>query len=221
MSSINPDNSMTAAEVDRLLELETIVGRGRDAYTQVEQALAEIRDARLYREDHGTIDAYARERWDIGRPPRSDSCEAMARAWEQALQEFGRKEVTSADIRFTVYKRRGADAAASKPRAHARPMAEANPGPAAQAQEGRLLPELRWLLTKSTGTIAEVAHRLETNAVDIDDDVRAQLRDDVAVLDDELATLKILLAGPVDWDDEYQRLIAGEIAPFDNDDEDQ
>ncbi len=221
MSSINPDNSMTAAEVDRLLELETIVGRGRDSYTAVEQALAEIRDARLYREDHVTIDDYARERWDIGRAPRSDSCDAMAKAWEQALQEFGRKEVTSADIRFTVYKRRDADGAASKPRAQARPTAQASPGPAAEAQAGKLLPELRWLLTKSTGTIAEVTHRLQTRALDIDDDVRKQLRDDVAVLDEELATLKAMLAGPVDWDDEYQRLIAGEIAPFDGDDEDE
>jgi hypothetical protein len=219
MSSTTPDNNMTAAEVERLRELESLVERGRDSHAEVETALAEIRDARLYRDIHETIDEYLRERWAMDRPTRPEGSEALAKAWEQALQEFGRKEVTAADIRFTVYKRRRQGEVASEPHAQARPAAEMHRGPAAEAQAGKLLPQLRWLLTKSSGTIAEVAHRLETRGVEIDDDAREQLQDDLLVLDEELATLKSLLAGPVDWDAEYERLMAGEIPPFEGDDD--
>ncbi len=219
MSATNPDNNMTTAEGERLRELETIVERGRDRHAEVETALAEIRDARLYRDIHQTIDEYLRERWAIDRPTRTEGSEALAKAWEQALQEFGRKEVTAADIRFTVYKQRRQGEVASEPRAQARPAAEMHPGPAAEAQAGKLLPQLRWLLTKSSGTIAEVAHRLETRGVEIDDDAREQLQDDLLVLDEELAALKALLAGPVDWDAECERLLTGEIPPFEGDEE--
>jgi hypothetical protein len=219
MSTTNPDNNMTPAEVNRLHELEAIVERGRNGHAEVETALAEIRDARLYRDIHQTIDEYRRERWAMDRPTRTDGSGALAKAWEQALQEFGRKEVTAADIRFTVYKQRRQGEVASEPRARARPAAEMHPGPAAEAQAGKLLPQLRWLLTKSTGTIAEVAHRLETRGVEIDDDAREQLEDDLLLLDEEVFALKTLLVGPVDWDAEYQRLMAGEIPPFEDDDD--
>jgi hypothetical protein len=221
MSSTNPDNTMTAAEVERLRELEAIVERGRDGHAEVETALAEIRDARLYRDIHQTIDEYLRERWAMDRPTRPEGSDALAKAWEQALQEFGRQEVTAADIRFTVYKRRSPGEVASEPRPHTGPADEMRPGPAAEAQAGKLLPQLRWLLTKSTGTLAEVAHRLETHGVDIDHDARARLQDDLVVLDEELATLRTLLAGPVDWDTEYERLLAGEIPPFEGNDEEE
>ena len=86
-------------------------------------------------------------------------------------------------------------------------------------EASRLLPRLRLLLTQSSGTIADVVHQVETRAVDLDADAREQLRDDVLVLDEELATLKTLLVAPIDWDAEHERLLAGEIPPFDDGDE--
>ena len=75
---------------------------------------------------------------------------------------------------------------------------------------------------ESAGTIASVAHELETRAAEVDNHARAQLHDDILALDDELATVKTLLGNEVDWDAENGRLLAGEIPPFqiDADDED-
>lgn len=82
-------------------------------------------------------------------------------------------------------------------------------------EAAEMVRRLRWLMAESSGTIAHIAHQLEMHAAELDDDAFAQLRDDASVLDDDLATLKALLLGPVDWDAEYGRLLAGEIAPFD------
>ena len=92
-----------------------------------------------------------------------------------------------------------------------------DPWEVAEAIGDELVPTLRWLLTQAGGTIARVAHQLEHRAADIDDDARAQLRDDVLVLDDELATLKALLLGLIDWDSELERLLKGELPPLDTD----
>ena len=93
------------------------------------------------------------------------------------------------------------------------------PVPGAELEASRLVPRLRLLLTHSSGAIADVVHQVETRAVDLDADAREQLRDDVLVLDEELATLKTLLVAPIDWDAEHERLLAGEIPPFDDGDE--
>jgi hypothetical protein len=82
-----------------------------------------------------------------------------------------------------------------------------------------LLPTLRWLLTKASGTIGLIAYKLERRAADIDDGARAQLRDDVLVLEDELITVKALLAELIDWDLEFGRLLDDELPPFDTDTE--
>jgi hypothetical protein len=80
-----------------------------------------------------------------------------------------------------------------------------------------LLPALRWLLTHASGTIGEVVHQLESHAADIDDAARAQLRDDVLVVDDELAVVKALLLELIDWDSELRRLLEYELPPLDTD----
>ena len=86
-------------------------------------------------------------------------------------------------------------------------------------EAGKLLLRLRLLLTQSSGAIANVVHQVETRGVDLDDDAREQLRDDILVLDEEFATLKALLVPPIDWDAAHERLLAGEIPPFDDGDE--
>jgi hypothetical protein len=86
--------------------------------------------------------------------------------------------------------------------------------PAAAARAGDLVPRLRWLLTESAGTTANVAHLLETSAAEVDDNARAQLYEDVSVLEEELATVKALLGNYVDWDAEVKRLLGGEVPPL-------
>jgi len=80
-----------------------------------------------------------------------------------------------------------------------------------------LLPALRWLLTHASGTIGEVVHQLESRAADIDDGARAQLRDDVHVVDGELAVVKALLLELIDWDSELRRLLEDELPPLGTD----
>ena len=95
------------------------------------------------------------------------------------------------------------------------------PGGRGEAEVGKLVSWLGSLLTHSNGTIVDVVHQVETRSVDLDDDAREQLRDDVLVLDEEFATLKALLVAPLDWDAENERLLAGEIPPFEDDADDE
>lgn len=174
MSSINPEEDLTPAEIDNLDQLEAIVQPGLDAYVDVGDALAEIRDRHLYRESHPSFETYVRDRWGI-------------------------------------------DTANGHPLSHK----GWDPWDVAEALGDELVPTLRWLLTKTSGTIGTVAHQLEHRAVEIDDGARDQLRDDVLVVDDELATVKALLIQLTDWDAELERLLDGELPPFAADEDPQ
>jgi hypothetical protein len=252
MSSPNSDNSPSRAEVEHLKRLETIVQRGLDTDLEVGDALAEINDTRLYRASHPTFAAYLRDRWGISRthgdqlihaaeaagqssggvdspapgtrsearplaPVHRDGSDGLASVWEQVRREFSRDEVTAVDIHLTIHKRQ------QPPQLQPDPWP--NPQRAAELEAGELLRRLRWLMTESSGTIANIAHQLETRAAELDDDACDQLRDDVLVLEEDIATLKGQLGAPVDWDAEHERLIAGEVPPFeddfDEDDEDE
>jgi len=52
------------ADLDRL---ETTINRGLRTFVEVGQALAEIRDRRLYRDTHDTFEDYCRGRWEMSR----------------------------------------------------------------------------------------------------------------------------------------------------------
>jgi hypothetical protein len=244
MSSPNPENSRSSAEVEHLNKLEAIVRRGLDTDLEVGNALAEIRDTWLYRATHETFEAYLRDRWGMSRPRgyqliqaaeaaippsagldnaapatrsparppalvRRDGTDALATVWEQARQEFGNDDVTAVDIHLTVHKRQQPT--------RLKPDAWPTPQPRAELEAGDLLRRLRWLMTESSGTLANIAHQLETRAAELDDDACDQLREDVLILDEDIATLKALLIAPVDWDIEHGRLIAGELPPFEDD----
>lgn len=58
---------LTDAEYTDLERLETVVSKGLDTFVEVGNALAEIRDRRLYRQYHASFDAYCKDQWDIGR----------------------------------------------------------------------------------------------------------------------------------------------------------
>lgn len=234
--STNPEHALTPAELDNRNRLEAIADDGLGTYIQVENALAEIRDRHLYRDGHSSFESYVRERWGVEDPngdPLSQStiragvpvapntqrepqtalrhkpCEALARACDETLSALADEDRLEIEIRLAVRKHHGPDAPEGgpslRPRAVARPIGDELPV------------ALRWLVAQASGTIAEVAHLLETRAADIDDPARAQLREDLLVLDGDLAVVKALLVELSDWDSELSRLLKDEIPPLDPD----
>ena len=213
MSGINPEDSITPAEIEILDQLEAIVQPGLGTYVDVGDALAEIRDRHLYRDSHPSFEAYVRERWGVdvpnGNSPAQTAetpCEALAKACEETLSALDHDDRAAIDIRLAV--RKQGDAGASTD------GQSWDPWEVADAIGEELLPTLRWLLIQASGTIGRVAHQLEHRASEIDDSARDQLRDDVMVVDDELATVEALLVPWTDWDSELERLLNGELPPF-------
>ncbi|MFL5864840.1 MAG: hypothetical protein ACJ780_29440 [Solirubrobacteraceae bacterium] len=243
MNSSSSDDTPDSLELEHLSRLEAIVERSLDVDVEAGNALAEISDAQLYRGTYDTFATYLRERWgmtawrglelihaaeiadsarrepggpppitEMPAPPHRDGARALANLWEQARHEMGGDDVTAFDLRLTIHKRQ--QWAQSPP----------EPSPvhwrAEVPESAPTLRQLRWLLAQSSGTIADVAHQLDTAADALDEDALEQLRFDLLVVDDELATLKAMLAEPVDWDAEYGRLLAGEIPAFEDATED-
>ena len=61
-----PDD-LAPDEATHLARCEGVIGRGLTVFVEVGRALAEIRDAKLYRVNYKTFEAYCKERWEIGR----------------------------------------------------------------------------------------------------------------------------------------------------------
>lgn len=59
------DEAITLAELTRLGELEQVVETGLTMFVKVGNALLEIRDSRLYRQQFATFEAYCKERWRL------------------------------------------------------------------------------------------------------------------------------------------------------------
>ena len=60
-------NSLTVPQRSSFAALEETIQRGFDTFVDVGQALASIRDDKLYREQHATFDDYCRSRWNYTR----------------------------------------------------------------------------------------------------------------------------------------------------------
>jgi hypothetical protein len=58
---------ITPEESVRLIALERVIEKGRDTFVDVGNALAEIRDSRIYRSSHGNFEDYCRERWQFSK----------------------------------------------------------------------------------------------------------------------------------------------------------
>jgi len=54
-------------EIQTLADCERVIERGMQTFVEVGEALAVIRDGRLYRETHETFEAYCHERWGFTR----------------------------------------------------------------------------------------------------------------------------------------------------------
>jgi hypothetical protein len=60
-------DKLSRFERDELDRCEAMVANGLTSFVTVGNALAQIRDLRLYREEFGTFEDYCRERWDLSR----------------------------------------------------------------------------------------------------------------------------------------------------------
>jgi hypothetical protein len=60
--------SLAPRDAERLADLEVTIAQGLTTFVEVGSALSEIREARLYRESHGTFEDYCRDRWQMSRP---------------------------------------------------------------------------------------------------------------------------------------------------------
>ena len=58
---------LTNPEFKRLMELESVIGKGIEATVKTWVALEEIRDCRLYRQKYKSFDLYCQEKWKITR----------------------------------------------------------------------------------------------------------------------------------------------------------
>jgi N6-adenosine-specific RNA methylase IME4 len=58
---------LSLTELSRRDELEQVIELGLGTFIQVGSALAEMRDARLYRNTHTTFEDYCKERWNMSR----------------------------------------------------------------------------------------------------------------------------------------------------------
>ena len=65
MSADDESTPITLAESGRLVELERTIKRGLETFLEVGEALAEIRDKKLYRIEYSTFEAYCRDKWKM------------------------------------------------------------------------------------------------------------------------------------------------------------
>ena len=65
--SDDDQSMMSAAEMDRLKELENTIKDNLAAFFKVGLALCEIRDSKLYRRSHPTFEKYCRDEFFIAR----------------------------------------------------------------------------------------------------------------------------------------------------------
>ena len=58
---------LTASESNALTEHEAVIERGIQTFYEVGIALADIRDRKLYRAEHGTFEDYCQQRWQMSK----------------------------------------------------------------------------------------------------------------------------------------------------------
>ena len=67
LAVVPDDGGLTASEQNVLTQAEAKIERGIKSFIEVGDALAQVRDQRLYREEFGTFEVYCHERWGLSR----------------------------------------------------------------------------------------------------------------------------------------------------------
>ena len=179
MNSSDPDNILARADAEHLNRLEAIVQRGLDRDAETGAALAEISELRLYRATHDTFEGYLLERWGVDfRNGYVRSRAPQRGAWSEACRAFANDDVAEVELRLTL----------RKPERPTEDDFEPSPSSSGSvdSESDRPVPQLRWLLTQASGTLADAVHQVETCGADLDEDAREQLRNDLLVVDEEL-----------------------------------
>lgn len=189
--------------------LAAIVRRWRVTSLGIRKAVAGVRDPRIRADIQRLIDAHWTGRAPERLPLPEERSEALAAMCEALLRQFDDDEAGAAEIRLVVHKR---DEPATGPGSGSRPESR----PATDAQEAELVWTLRQLLASSGGMIADVAQALETRGGEVDGDARELLQDEVGAIEVDIAVLKTFLSDEVDWDMECRRLLADEVPPFED-----
>lgn len=89
--------SLTTTETTRLTELETAIETGLQTFTEVGNALLEIRDSRLYREKFSTFEKYCRTKWSMSKRHANRLIEATSIVGE--MGPIGPKPTSESQVR--------------------------------------------------------------------------------------------------------------------------
>ncbi|NJL06778.1 MAG: hypothetical protein HC911_18135 [Chloroflexaceae bacterium] len=74
--------SLSNTERDQLADYEARIARGLETFLDVGEALAGVRDSKLYREEFASFEAYCERRWQLGRRRAYQLMDAAAVAGE-------------------------------------------------------------------------------------------------------------------------------------------
>lgn len=91
------NTSLTTSETSSLTACEARIEKGRASFLDVADALAEIRDNRLYREGYATFEAYCRERWGFSRVYAHNVIKSA-----QAVRALPEDVLTTVNTEFTA-----------------------------------------------------------------------------------------------------------------------
>ena len=127
---------LSTDETRDLARLETIIARGIQPFLEVGEALAEIRDRKLYRSEHATFDTYLAAKWQIScswayrqikaagiakmlpmghkptierqvRPLAALPADQRAVAWQEAVRSSATGSPTGREVEAVVKRRTG------------------------------------------------------------------------------------------------------------------
>lgn len=86
----------------RLAECERVIAKGLSVFFEVGQALAEIRDGKLYRDKYATFEAYCDERWNLGRSRAYeliDQAVVVAKIADSGVNLSAAADISKRDVR--------------------------------------------------------------------------------------------------------------------------
>lgn len=205
----NGDTNTVGAGAADANTLDVMMRRWRATSWRIRKAFVGIRDPRVRADIQRLIDAHWTGEAPAPRLLPDTRSEALATVFEELLRQFDDEQAGAAEIRLVVHKR---DEPSAEPASDPR----SDSTPAVDAEDEKLLWELRQQLASSGGTIADVAQTLEGLGDHIDRNGRDLLRDEVHTIEVDIAVLKTLLSDFVDWDTESRRLLADEVPPFED-----
>lgn len=112
-------NELTTKESGRLSECERIIEKGVGTFVEVGNALAEIRESKLYRASHSTFESYCQERWGFTKRRANQLIEAAGVAEEMGSmlpKVSASVETSSVETKAVLPSARAAEAVARVPK---------------------------------------------------------------------------------------------------------